>query len=801
MKLPESDGGRRAAFKNYLAQHPVLSAGLIFSGLTIFFFRHALQADFMVRDIFHEYFPLLHFRREAGFFFPRWNPYVGLGCPLAGTVFPGRWYPLHLILFSILPLSVDFSLRFFVLFHFALAGTAVFYFLSRLGCRNESAAAGAVTYTFSGYLVSQHYAVNLLAGFALLPLAAGLLAAARRENRFRHCILAGLAAGLVLLGGDPQGFGVALGIPAAAFFLLAPEETAAGMNQAMPALKRPLAIILFFLTALLVASPELWPLLTVWKESGRAEGFDFATATCWSFHPLRLPEFFLARPFGDPWPLNRYWGDFLADECFPWPLCLSPYLGVFPLVAAVQALFGRRRIGGGMVVFFAALLVIFLGLAAGRYSLLYKFLFEQIPGFRSFRYPEKYLLVVSFAMSGLTAWGSELMIPGSGGRGKEEIFFRRRSRFFSLFQKEGAGRGREAAGMPLAWPMIVLLLSLGFWTCFRLARAEVIALAASLLPVSGSGVSAAAAAEDLIRAIFAFGFFLALTLLVRESLRWVQKGYLAYAPAALVFFDLLRVNPSLAPAAAGLYTMNPELGREILRREGGAKAGSFRLFRDPYIPSPPETTYEELRRWERDTLKPNLAMSDGIEYFVGLNVAMPRRLQWMTSRILTFDALPVFNVKYAIVSLSRKPPLSADLVPLRDFRGAALLEFKNVFPRAYLVRACRVVQNDQELAVLFPATDFSSTVLLEPPPGTRLHDQPPLPGDRLLPLHIGIYRPDRVQLEFSAPYEGWVVLNDLHFPGWTADLDGKNAPIFRANGLVRAVRVSPGPHRLTFIYR
>ncbi len=57
-----------------------------------------------------------------------------------------------------------------------------------------------------------------------------------------------------------------------------------------------------------------------------------------------------------------------------------------------------------------------------------------------------------------------------------------------------------------------------------------------------------------------------------------------------------------------------------------------------------------------------------------------------------------------------------------------------------------------------------------------------------------------VTVKSHSPQPGYVVLADLHFPGWTADIDGAPAEIHVANYLFRAVRVPAGEHLVTFRY-
>ncbi len=40
----------------------------------------------------------------------------------------------------------------------------------------------------------------------------------------------------------------------------------------------------------------------------------------------------------------------------------------------------------------------------------------------------------------------------------------------------------------------------------------------------------------------------------------------------------------------------------------------------------------------------------------------------------------------------------------------------------------------------------------------------------------------------------------MHYPGWDLTIDGKSAPIYRVNGLMRGAAVPSGPHRLVYQY-
>jgi hypothetical protein len=68
-------------------------------------------------------------------------------------------------------------------------------------------------------------------------------------------------------------------------------------------------------------------------------------------------------------------------------------------------------------------------------------------------------------------------------------------------------------------------------------------------------------------------------------------------------------------------------------------------------------------------------------------------------------------------------------------------------------------------------------------------------------VSIAAYRNTEVLIDVEAPQAGWLVLNDPYQPWWRAEIDGRAAPLLRANGIVRAVPVPAGRHRVRFVFR
>ena len=64
------------------------------------------------------------------------------------------------------------------------------------------------------------------------------------------------------------------------------------------------------------------------------------------------------------------------------------------------------------------------------------------------------------------------------------------------------------------------------------------------------------------------------------------------------------------------------------------------------------------------------------------------------------------------------------------------------------------------------------------------------------------YRPNYLRYEYTAPAEGVAVFSEIFYPyGWTAYVDGAEAPCFRADYVLRAMRLPAGQHTVEWKFR
>ncbi len=113
---------------------------------------------------------------------------------------------------------------------------------------------------------------------------------------------------------------------------------------------------------------------------------------------------------------------------------------------------------------------------------------------------------------------------------------------------------------------------------------------------------------------------------------------------------------------------------------------------------------------------------------------------------------------------------------------------------------------------VFPRVFFVSDYLVRPPEDfltmtmdsrsmVMLHEQPPLGRYGLAEpakarVVIDSYSNDEIRLSVTAPGDGLVVLSEIHYPGWRAEVDGVETNILRGDYLLRVVPVKTGEHKV-----
>jgi hypothetical protein len=139
---------------------------------------------------------------------------------------------------------------------------------------------------------------------------------------------------------------------------------------------------------------------------------------------------------------------------------------------------------------------------------------------------------------------------------------------------------------------------------------------------------------------------------------------------------------------------------------------------------------------------------------------------------------------------------SGDLKLIAQTAEGFVYENPRAGPRLSFATQTRAADFDSLLRDgAWPEVDFATTVLLPP-------DAPPLERAGAAgaggAVRLVTYRNTDVTVEVDTAAPGYLVLNDPWHPWWFATVDGRDAPILRANVLFRAVPVPAGRHTVRF---
>jgi hypothetical protein len=119
--------------------------------------------------------------------------------------------------------------------------------------------------------------------------------------------------------------------------------------------------------------------------------------------------------------------------------------------------------------------------------------------------------------------------------------------------------------------------------------------------------------------------------------------------------------------------------------------------------------------------------------------------------------------------------------------------------RAFLVHRVEATPDDDALwtRLADPGFDPFSLVLL---PVSPVSGDVSLggSGDRVSVLDDV---PGGIQLSTTSDADAVLVVSEAHFPGWRVTVDGRPAPLLRADGALLAVRLPSGAHEVEFTYR
>lgn len=122
-------------------------------------------------------------------------------------------------------------------------------------------------------------------------------------------------------------------------------------------------------------------------------------------------------------------------------------------------------------------------------------------------------------------------------------------------------------------------------------------------------------------------------------------------------------------------------------------------------------------------------------------------------------------------------------------------------PRTFIVHDVLGAADEEDSLRLMamPELDFTKTAVVETMPDTQCDIGEADPA--LSEATISVYEPERVVIQANAAAGGWLVLNDLYYPGWQVTVDGQPMPLQVTNYALRGVCVPAGASEVIFTFQ
>jgi hypothetical protein len=543
-----------------------------------------------------------------------------------------------------------------------------------------------------------------------------------------------------------------------------------------------LALLVFFLTTVAISLVPLanWSKDTnrgvnsganVTASSGSSEakgGLAREEAMSWSMPPEETAAFIIPGMFGfsrqeageNPDNIDAYyWGRMHFTQTVS-------YMGLLPwLLLPLPLIFRRDRYT------WLALSAVVVGIffSMGKYTLFYNLLFDYFPGINRFRVPKMMMFIPVLGLGVLSALGLDLLLDPAV----------RATRAFK----------RYILGVVL---LPVLLLALvgteiatgQFWVNQFI---DMLAQPTRYQPQSEQLVLERwnnLVAETAIAAGLAALFAAAFALYHRGKL---AAKLVPLVLTALFLLDVGRVNSKF------LFLVDEP------HKSTGVK--------------PPEIAFLANQPKEYRTLPlggdPMPYAASGIPVMFTSNAVQQRRWQELLDNFNLLSSMPdMLNVRYLVLGRDQYRQDQASLagkyrpVFTTPDGGAVILENQNVLPKAWLAPVALKATSAQESlqALQNPAFDPRLMAVVESDPPIPL--APPNARIITTPGQVRVvrYEGERIDLDASVAMNSLLVLGEKYYRGWRATVDGKLAEIYPVDHVLRGVYLTPGMHKVEFVF-
>lgn len=685
------------------------------------------------RDVQLLFMPMKHFLAKCWSQgqLPLWNPGLFCGTPFLSDIQSGVFYPLS-IMFYLVPMP--YALNVLVISHYVLASYFVYVLMRHWNCSMPAACLAAVSFTMGGYLVSTANVLNNLQSAIWLPIIFLCFEKSSGRHALFYSLLTAMFLAIQFLAGEPQLllFTVIL--------LFAYHLTVNKHPGWVHRLKQSTtALALIGIVAMALVMVQLLPTLEMFRHSVRLSGFTFQEATKFSMNPSALFQL-VAPPSFDIYHHG--------NKPFPW--LLSCYFGLIPLIlAATAAVFVRDN----RVKFWTVCLIIGALFALGKHTPAFSLVYNTLPFFKAFRFPEKFMFIFAYAIAFICAFGLDFVLE----------------------------RGRRATKPVMAVLAVVAVLFL-IALAIQATRPETLADYAKVTP---RGI------------FFICSVGLCIVLFFKKV---IEKPTFCALVIIVSTVDLLLAHISLNPVVrTEFYTDPPKLVHTI-----GQTRHTERIFvqRNSWMNHQDrQLSPFALQHLWRQHLRPNTGILYDISYVNGIGGTEIQH-EWLITELLAelnvskrIRFLELTNTGHLITTESEQAKAEVRARRLKRIQED-LYQLPRALPRAYIVPDVITVSDQAKAIEEILKDDFDPRLCVILEEGSSIPTIGRKGGEI---LDISYEGPSEIKI-MARSLGGYLVLLDSFYPGWRVYVDEREQEVLRANGLFKAVFLDPGISQVVFSF-
>jgi hypothetical protein len=768
---------------------------------------------------------------------PFWTPNLFAGWPQIADPQSLIFSPLHLAL-AAFDATPSFHAADLLTFAYLFAGgLALMLFFRDRGWHPGGALAAALIFAFGGSAASRLQHTSEIISLAYLPMALWLLArtlecttvsekanstngaaasttAQAPRRTWPTAIAAGVVIALLAIGRDQVAL---LGLYVLALYVVAwwldGPERLVRIRQSLPPL-----LLCGAIAVVLAAVPLTFSALLAVDSNRPSITFEHAGGG--SLHPALLLMLVFSDLFGAANPRVDFWG----PPSTAWYTTIGPsnlalaqnmgeiYCGILAVIVLAAGLV-RGALWARDIRFFPAVLVLVLLYALGWYTPAFRAMYDTLPGVDLFRRPADATFIIGFLIAVIAGY---LVHRALSGTARWRWFPEIECTFMALVTAIAVAIAARTGQVPVA--ALPIATGLGF-AAVAVALLAVLQRVAPARPGSAGEWLATLSVFAFIVADFAWNngpnestglppsLYEALRPQGNDPTVALIKAKLAEtaAPDRRDRVELIGIayhwpNVALAQGFDHLFGHNPLRLADFTRATGVGDT----------VAEPVQRTFAPLFPSYRSTF----ADLCGDRFII---TGVP--VEYIDKSLKASDLPLIARTKDAYVYENPRALPRVMVVP--DYRIADFGDLmRHGWPddadprRVVLLEHARRSAATNAPTSANPAKGADTTpqhILLKladgagdvaAPPDAPTDAQPDATPAEALPgtARILRYANTEADIEVEALAGGFLVLNDVWHPWWRAEVDGSPADILKANVLFRAVAVTPGKHRVRFVF-